>query len=112
MGSIGNTNNTAVQQGAGPANITEITYGGKTSTYNPQTGQFGEFKEYNPIPKSQVEIDDSAYRTFNGRPSGVGNWAFEMGEDTVFYSGKYSSAKQQAIAEAARRGVRRVKVGL
>ena len=40
MGSVGSG---TVRQGSGPLNITEIQFGGRTSTYNPQTGQFGEF---------------------------------------------------------------------
>jgi len=40
MGSIGSG---TVRQGSGPLNITEIQFGGRTSTYNPQTGEFGEF---------------------------------------------------------------------
>lgn len=61
------------------------------------------------VPKSSVEINSDRFRAYNGKnPSGFGTWAFNMGGDVVFFSGKYSDAKKQAIEEAARRGVRRV----
>ena len=63
------------------------------------------------IPKSQVEIEDSEFRAYNGNgPAGFGNWGFDMDGDEIFFTGKYSAAKRQAIEEAARRGVRRVKL--
>ena len=63
------------------------------------------------IPKSQVSVSTSAYQFSAGKmPSGSGNWGFDIGSETVFFSGSYSDAKKKAIAYAAQRGISSIKV--
>lgn len=68
------------------------------------------------IPKSQVSVNSDRWFGANGKnPTGYGNWAFYLGperdENVIFFTGKYSDAKRQAVEEAARRGYKNITVG-
>ena len=119
MGSIGASKGTsytaqekAVMESALQGNeaaINEMSKIGLSTTKDLQNYK-NERNKQTAIPKSQVEVNDSEFKTYNGRPSGTGTWSFNINGEDVFYSGKYSSAKAQAIEEAARRGIRRIKL--
>lgn len=66
------------------------------------------------IPMNQVTYSgDSHYKAVYGkRPSGTGTWAFDFGDGPELIYGSYSEVKKWAIKEAAKRGVRTVKLGL
>lgn len=55
-----------------------------------------------------VEVSDSRFRAVHGKaPRGVGGWAFVMQDGSVWWATphkRFSTAKRQAKAEAARQG--------
>ena len=64
------------------------------------------------IPASRVSVSTSAYQGSHGStPRGSGTWAFDIGSETKFFSGKYSDAKKKAINYAAQKGISNIKVG-
>ena len=63
-----------------------------------------------PIPKSAVSVNTTTYEFTHGKPKGNGQWAFKIGGKTVFFNGKNSDAKKQAIAHAAKNGEWSVKL--
>ena len=62
-----------------------------------------------PVPKSAVNVATSEFVKAHGaEPRGTGTWAFDIGGQQVFFSGKYADAKKKAIAQAASQGIRRI----
>lgn len=69
-------------------------------------------------PTSSINVDTYQYRGAHGtEPSRVrtggssrGNWAFQLGNETIFINDTYSNAKKKAVKEASRRGLTSIKV--
>lgn len=58
-------------------------------------------KLYDLLLFESIRVDTSSYEASHSKkPSGYGNWAFEINGETVFLKGTYSSTKQQAIKKA------------
>lgn len=60
------------------------------------------------ISASSVEVRTSEYQWAHGTPRGNGTWAFRIGDEEVFISGKYSDAKKEAQRRAAELGTRSI----
>lgn len=62
------------------------------------------WREKGMLPKNAISVTARDYWRTSGRsqPSGYGNWAFKVGNETIFFGGRYSEAKA-AIIEYARR---------
>lgn len=63
-----------------------------------------------------MRVESRKYEFAHGRkPRGMGNWAFifdgEEGRAFFVNFSRYAEAKKEALAEAKRRGARRVEVG-
>lgn len=69
-------------------------------------------------PVSSINVDTYSYRSAHGKEPGSvrvggssrGNWAFKLGNETVFINDTYSNAKRKAVKEASRRGLTSIKV--
>ena len=67
------------------------------------------FKGAKAIPQKSVNVGTSEFVRAHGKaPSGKGNWAFDIGGQTVFFNGSYANAKKKAIAQAASMGIRQI----
>lgn len=95
MGSVGNRQNLITTE---PENIA-----GRFAERYSEAGQ----TPVRSIPASNVSVNgEDNYRFTNGRrPSGTGNWAFNIGGEEVFIYGSYSEAKKEARRRAARSGI-------
>lgn len=63
-------------------------------------------------PLSRISVSDSEYISLNGvRPSGYGNWAFEIDGTYYFYNTTYAKAKDLAKKQAQTLGITRVRLG-
>lgn len=59
-----------------------------------------------------IRVNTSQYEFSHGKqPRGYGHWAFEIGAETLFFSGNYGDAKRQAVQAAKDRNVADVRVG-
>ena len=62
-------------------------------------------------PLSQIEVNKNEYLFSVGkRPSGRGDWAFDIGGKTHFFNGTYPEATKKAKKKAQEEGQRRIKV--
>ena len=69
-------------------------------------------------PVSSINVDTTSFRGTHGKEPGSlrvggssrGNWAFKLGNETIFINDTYSNAKKQALKEASRRGLWSIKV--
>lgn len=63
-------------------------------------------------PLSRISVSDSEYISLNGvRPSGYGNWAFEIDGTYYFYNTTYAKAKDLAKKQAQTLGITRIRLG-
>lgn len=62
--------------------------------------------------KYHVQVDgENNYKFTHGRyPRGEGHWAFQIGEEIVWITCKYSIARSQAQAKARQLGIYSIKV--
>lgn len=61
---------------------------------------------------SRISVSDSEYISLNGvRPSGYGNWAFEIDGTYYFYNTTYAKAKDLAKKQAQTLGITRIRLG-
>lgn len=75
------------------------------------SGKGGSSSGAKKIALSQIEVSTNEYRFYNGKqPSGRGNWAFDIGGKTIFFSGKFSEASKQAKKMAQTKGYSRIKL--
>lgn len=75
------------------------------------SGKGGSSGGAGKIALSQIEVSNDEYRFYYGkRPSGRGDWAFDIGGKTHFFHGSYSEASKQAKKKAQKEGQSRVKV--
>jgi len=52
-----------------------------------------------------INVNTGAYRRSWGKgPSGQGHWAFQIDTETHFFTGKYTSAKAEAVKVAMAKG--------
>ena len=69
-------------------------------------------------PVSSINVDTTSFRGAHGKEPGnnrvggstSGNWAFKLGNETIFINDTYANAKRKAIKEASRRGLWSIKV--
>lgn len=58
-----------------------------------------------------MAVSTTKYEWIYGKaPRGFGMWAFKVGHEEVFFTGKYAEAKKQAIAYAKEQGARYIEV--
>lgn len=62
-------------------------------------------------PLSQIEVNSNEYIFYYGkRPSGRGNWSFDIGGKQYSFNGKFSEASKQAKKIAQTKGHSRIKL--
>ena len=74
--------------------------------------------KHRQTPVSRIRVDVSEFRNAHGKLPGSnrvggstsGNWAFKLGNETIFINDTYKNAKTKALKEASRRGLHSVKV--
>lgn len=75
------------------------------------SGKGGSSGGAKKIALSQIEVNKNEYLFSVGkRPSGRGNWAFDIGGKTHFFNGTYPEATKKAKKKAQEEGQRRIKV--
>lgn len=75
------------------------------------SGKGGSSGGARKIAMSQIEVSKDEYRFYYGkRHSGYGNWAFDIGGKTHFFTGKFSEASKQAKKMAQTKGYSRIKL--
>lgn len=75
------------------------------------SGKGGSSGGAKKIALSQIEVSNDEYRFYYGkRPSGRGEWAFDIGGKTHFFRGTYQEATKKAKKTAQEEGQRRIKV--
>jgi hypothetical protein len=58
-----------------------------------------------------MAVSTTTYEWIYGKaPRGFGMWAFKIGYEEKFFTGKYGEAKKQAIAYAKEQGARYIEV--
>lgn len=58
-----------------------------------------------------MAVSTTTYEWVYGKaPRGFGMWAFKIGYEEKFFTGKYGEAKKQAIAYAKEQGARYIEV--
>ena len=58
-----------------------------------------------------IKVDTDQYKYSHGKnPKGEGNWAFDIGGETVFISGKYSDVVKDAKKQATKKKLFRIQV--
>ena len=63
------------------------------------------------IPVTWVRVETAAYVALHGtEPGGRALWVFTIGPDTLMWYSSYDEARDEAVARAARCGVRQVTV--
>lgn len=98
---------------------------GRTNEKMRNSKQVGKYKlkedklpKHRQPPISRIRVDVSEFRNAHGKLPGSqrvggstrGNWAFKLGNETVFINDTYTGAKTKALKEASRRGLHSIKV--
>ena len=75
------------------------------------SGKGGSSGGAKKIALSQIEVNSNEYIFYSGkRPSGYGNWAFDIGGKQYSFNGKFSEASKQAKKMAQTKGYNRIKL--